>query len=123
MDIIAGEIHLDYVDGEDDAELTRDFTCEIDGFTVRVPKGFVWDGASLPRGSYAIFGTPFDKRHRRASCLHDAIYRGVVWGIDRAEADAIYRNMLRMDGMGIFKAYVEWSAIRLFGGRYYKQGD
>lgn len=122
MEIYAGTIHADYCEGSDECTLTAPFRVSVDGTVITIPAGFVWDGASLPRAAYATFGTPFDKVHRKPSCLHDAIYRGAVAGFSRAEADAIYRDFLVECGLGRVKAWIEWAAVRLFGGKNYRKG-
>lgn len=82
-----------------------------------VPKGFVSDGASVPRWLWALLGHPLDRHHRRAGVAHD-------WGYEiakkpRNQLDAEYRENLSVDGLGIFCRWLEYFFVRLCGGKYY----
>lgn len=101
-------------------ELTEDFRISVDGVDYVIPRGYRWDGASVPRPFWASFGHPFDQRHLVAGLFHDAAYDGVFGPIERKDADAMYRTLLRAHGVNIVQAYVEWAAVRACGGLHYK---
>jgi hypothetical protein len=64
-----------------------------------------------------------------ACWVHDWHYSGAVPAMTRALADAIFRrnmySILRAQGCGVVRSYrislKYWAAVRLFGGRAYKE--
>lgn len=40
-------------------------------YVVRIPAGFTFDGATIPKVFWLIIGTPFDPRFQLAACIHD----------------------------------------------------
>ena len=78
-----------------------------------VPVDYDWDGASLPRIFWRILGTPFDPRTMRASCVHDYLY----WTqpCTRAEADAVLRAIMILDGCSHLRANLYWLGVRIGG--------
>lgn len=92
---------------------TPNLTTRLDseGILMVVP-GYLWDGSSGPTIDGAADPVP--------SLVHDALYEAMRarrlhtrW---RAQADALYRDMLRERGMGVPRAWMRWAALRLFGG-------
>lgn len=122
---------LEYNKAKGDAEsfagrpfyvLTKAFAYQNDmvkkGFTVKCPKGFVTDFASIPE--WFIFLDPKDSRWQRASAIHDQACRSAREGIlSMKEADDyLYYAMLEC-GANKFEAYTFWYWVRakhlLFG--------
>lgn len=104
-------------------KLTDDFKIDIDGVVERIPSGFVWDGASIPRVFWFKYGHPFDDQHEIPGLVHDAIYSGLFGkAYSRKEADEIYRALLRMQGVGWWQATKEYYAVRWFGESHYEPG-
>lgn len=119
MDISWSKI-LSVGDGGGRRRLVADVVVWIDGDTYRIPKDFVWDGASIPMMLWPVYGTPFDSRHLAGGLIHDAIYGGTIGEVfTRKEADQIYRQIIRACGVGWWQATKEYFAIRLFGGSHY----
>lgn len=82
----------------------------IDG-TLMINKGYAWDGCSGP--------TWDDKTNMRAGLVHDCISQlmrekklDCGW---RETADSDFRRICLEDGMGAFRAWYYWKAVRLFG--------
>lgn len=53
-----------------------EFWCELDGvrYTVHVPAGTVFNGASIPRPIQLVFGwDPFDPKWLKAAIVHDSL--------------------------------------------------
>lgn len=114
-------------------ELENDWSVFYEGNVYHIPAGFKTDGASVPRFLWRVCGTPLEVPRVYAALVHDWLYSGGVPNaarlhdalysggpvVTRAEADAIYRDMLIALGESRFKAYVEWSAIRLCGGSHW----
>ena len=61
---------------------------------VTIPRGYVFDGASVPRMFWFVLGTPFDPVTMPFSAPHDRIYQ--THERSRAVADALLREGLRL---------------------------
>ena len=114
--------------GETDAVLMEDWHVDVRGFSFVVPKGSMTDGASIPRFLWRVCGHPLQAPRVYAAMLHDWLYAGVDNGgegganpgdITRREADRCYYSLRRHFGVSRWKAYVEYVALRLFGGSHY----
>lgn len=85
----------------------------LDGVLV-VKKEYAWDGASGP----AIDTKSFI----RSSLVHDALYQLISLGLlnkkYRKAADKLLYKICREDGMGKFRAWYVYSAVRWFGGSH-----
>lgn len=83
-------------------------------YHVYVPRGFVSDGASVPRFLWALI--PPDGLHRAAALAHDWLYATHgAQRFTRAEADAFFRLLLVAAGVSRAKAALMWLAVRAFG--------
>jgi len=91
---------------------------------ITVPKGFVWDGASIPRGFQTISGIRKDRWIRAAALIHDFLYRTngqftfrmIRRTLTRKQADTIFYTMMREAGMPWRKAIIAYWTVRGFGG-------
>lgn len=99
-----------------------DFTVILpDGRTITVPKGFMYDKASVPR--IVWWWLPRDDRHILiAALVHDYLYDTQKiegeW-IYRKEADQIFYDLLIQSGMRWSKAKAAYTAVRVGGWRWY----
>ena len=82
-------------------------------FHVAVRKGFSFDGASIPRFLWRLCGHPLEVPRVAAALAHDWLYAAHV--CDRETADAIYRAVCELVGMGSIRRDVEYYALRLCG--------
>jgi hypothetical protein len=90
--------------------------------------GFKWDGCSIPRWLWSV-APPFSLSEL-AGLLHDFIYRyggrlpegNVVpyRTIDRATADRIFLETMRLDSVPKLRRYAAFHAVRQFGGRAWR---
>lgn len=102
--------------GDEDATLMEDWLVEVDGWRFAVPAGIWTDGASIPRVLWSVCGHPLQAPRVYAALVHDWLYGGFGPSVmTRREADAIYRDLLVLFGWGRVRAWIEWTAIRLFG--------
>ena len=85
---------------------------------VVVPKGFISDAASIPRLLWPLF--PPDGPWLRASVIHDYLY-----SIDcpRWMSDAIFRNVMRADGVPLWKRWPIFYAVRIFGWMFRRKPE
>jgi len=88
---------------------------------VTVPRGFVTDFASIPRGLWNLW-PPAAGKHAKASVVHDVLYkRGFVEvgqsrrTIERDEADAIFKEAMEVSGVGWFSRHALWLGVRAGG--------
>ena len=101
--------------------LLEDFSVEWKGKTLVIPKGFKSDGASVPRFFWRSVFPPGDTRALRAAFAHDYIYRNHPWKWSKADADNMFYDLLRAEGIPYFKAQKAYWGVRLFGGNAWKQ--
>ena len=100
-------------------ELVGDYVYQIEEYSIRVPKGFVTDYASIPRIFRAII-LPYGK-HSGASVVHDYLYsKDCDLDIERKKADKIFLEILKEEGVNPILARLMYIAVRVFGKIRYK---
>lgn len=87
------------------------------GDVVLVPAGFITDWASVPRAFTWLI--PQSGAWDPAAVQHDFLCGQVSHGgpISRADADGMFRTMLRELDVPVPQRYLMWSAVRI-GGRF-----
>jgi hypothetical protein len=98
----------------------RDVGFQVDGSTITVPASFQCDGANIPRPLWNLVGSPFQPEFMPAAVLHDWLYH--THATDRALADRAFLSMLRQWEVGVVRAWLVYSAVRLFGFSYWRNG-
>ena len=89
---------------------------EWKGRSFVIPAGFESDGASVPRFFWRIVCPPTDPKAVRAGVAHDWIYRKQPDGWTREEADKMFYDLLKEDGMMRCQARLAYLGVRLGGG-------
>ena len=84
-------------------------------------KGFDFDGASIPKWLWSIIGSPFTGNYVRAALFHDGLYACCT--LDRKLSDEIFLDLMKEDGVGYFKRYSMYLAVRAFGSRAYNSNQ
>lgn len=120
--IYSGTVHPMPI-GQNRRRLLKAYRVEINGVNYRIPEGFEWDGASVPRLFWSSFGYPFDDIHMEPGLWHDAAYSGLFPGMTRDMADDIYYAWIRGLGQSFIKAKLEYRAIRWFGESHWTPGE
>ena len=92
-----------------------------DGRTLTVKAGFDFDGVSVPRAFWSSTYHPFHHRTIAAGLGHDALYASEL--LPRAEADAIFRDLLADWGVSWYTRNKMWIAVRVAGGGVWAQHD
>lgn len=129
MSSFTDALDVEFIDGHN-WRVTQEFTyavgTEDSKCFIRVPKGFVTDFASVPRGLWNLF--PPTGSYGMAAVVHDYLYRGgyitdvSTPGIEkhitptRAQADGILREAMGVSKVGAFTRWTVWAAVRV-GGR------
>ena len=82
---------------------------------VAVPEGYVTDFASIP-GFAQWMISPFGK-HSEAAVVHDWLYTLGTPGDEKGRrlADRTFRRALHLVGVGFFRRYIMYAAVRLGG--------
>lgn len=101
--------------------LTTEYHVTINGETVVIPRGFLFDGASIPKWVPKwIIGSPFDPEFMLAALVHDWLYWSRQWPQEKAD-DAL-RGLLLASGVGSLRSGAMHRAVRSFGASRYKEG-
>lgn len=121
------DLWLEYIDGGA-WKLVRPFGyCANDATEIRVPAGFVTDFASIPRVFWNLF--PPTGRYGKAAVIHDWLYSHRVVDdmitpallqhgsrcVDRAEADRMFREAMRVLGVSAPTVWTLYTGVRLGG--------
>ena len=101
--------------------LTQPFIFSVDDEVFVVPRGFVTDGASVPRVMYPIC-SPVSGPFGQGAIAHDFLYSVDGPDIGRLRADLVLYNMGRLRGAWISEAQLVKSGVNLFGWMSYKKG-
>ncbi|MGQ0742558.1 MAG: DUF1353 domain-containing protein [Alphaproteobacteria bacterium] len=106
---------------EEAYEVVADLQTKVGGATVRVPKFFQFDGASIPAPAWQLIGTPFHPRLMTASVFHDWTYH--THQIKKKDADDLFYSLLLKDGVGKTRAWLMYEAVSTFGDSYWSNDD
>lgn len=85
------------------------------GKAFTVPYGFQSDGASVPRLFWRLVFPSSDTKALRAAFAHDYIYRTHPDGWTKAEADSMFYDLLREDGVQFWRAGLAYIGVRIGG--------
>ena len=98
---------------EDVFILLEDVTVEVLGYSIRVKKGFDFDGASIPQSLWSVYGNPLSGKFRIAALVHDALYASEYF--PRELADAIFLDLMKQHEVGYIKRQTMYYAVRSAG--------
>lgn len=101
--------------------LLEDLVVVWNGRVLVVPVGFKSDGASVPRFFWRIVFPPGDSRALRATFAHDYIYHTHPENWTKAEADKLFYDLLREDGVHWLSARTAYYGVKLFGKGAWKK--
>jgi len=100
-------------------KLLEDLTFSFHGMEVTVPKGYLTDGASIPRFAWYFVGSPFEPRHMLGAIIHDWLYSQRI--ADQKVADAVFLQILKEQGKRPVPALVMWLTLRIFGWMWWRK--
>jgi len=89
---------------------------------IRVPIGFICDGASIPRLLWSVVGHPMDE-YAQAAFLHDFICKCMRDTYNRLEGEEIMYEAMGVLGVSLWKRWVIYKALRLFGWYMYNKKE
>lgn len=76
------------------------------------PKGMITDGASIPKWLRPVIGDPFKGKTLEAAVIHDAYC--VTKLRSQKDTHRIFRELCRDNGVSYLRAWIMWSAIRIY---------
>lgn len=84
------------------------------GYSVLISKGFICDGASVPKRFWDSIGSPYASRYLLAGILHDALYQAEL--LDRVLCDTIFAEFMTDLGVVWWRMKLMHTAVRMGGG-------
>lgn len=103
------------------AEVVEDFEYHVgsedSNEVIKVPKGFVTDGASIPKIFWSIIGGPWGK-YGYAAVVHDYLYHIKIY--TRKKSDKIFLEAMGVLGVSKWKRITMYWAVRLFAWHPWK---
>lgn len=108
-------------DDKDDGQWIVDeplvYESDVARALVTVPAGFQTDLASVPRLPIVYWLT--GATSNAAAVVHDYLYSTRL--VPREVADAVLREASAVTGVPAWRRGMMWAAVRLFGGRYWRE--
>ena len=103
--------------------ILEDFTYNICGYDILVPKGFKTDLASTPK--YLWFSFPPSGRYTDAAIVHDYLYSAncIYKEINRAIADKIFLELMKSLGVPKWKRVLLYRGVRMFGWMFFRKKE
>ena len=84
-----------------------------------IPKGFVTDFATIPKLLQWLF--PSGGEYKWECVLHDVFYDVTSVDITREEADNVFKGAMEASGIGWWKVWCLYNAVRVFGEGYFSE--
>jgi hypothetical protein len=78
-----------------------------------IERGFITDGASIPRFAWSLVGAPFDPEYVAAAVTHDALYAAQL--TTRAKADDLFLDIMDFEGIGWIRRNLFYGVVRAAG--------
>ena len=101
--------------------LSKDKTVESLGYSITVKKGFDFDGASIPKWLWSIYGSPLNGNYVVASLIHDGLYASQI--VSKSLSDKIFLDVMKQSNVGYIKRTSMYLAVKMFGGKDWKEAN
>lgn len=102
------------------AILLDDYVYSINGYDIKIFRGFITDGASVPKSLQWLYN-PFG-RYIKAAVVHDFLYSCYNnTGINRTLADKIFRYIMQETGVDNRTVRRFYAVVRAFGETSWKK--
>lgn len=102
-------------------EITEDYVFHYKSNNYWIPKGFRFDGASIPRAFWSIIGSPFHPDYIEAALVHDWCF--ATWCLNFKETNAVFKRNLKNAGVGYIRRILMWSAVNTVGYYFYRKKE
>ena len=106
---------------EDVFILLEDVTVEVLGYRIKVKKGFDFDGASIPKALWSVYGNPLSGNFRIAALVHDGLYASQK--VSKGISDKIFLDIMKQSNVGYIKRTSMYLAVKIFGGKDWKKAN
>ena len=106
---------------EDVLILLEDVEVEALGYKITVKKGFDFDGASIPKWLWSIYGSPLNGNYVVASLIHDGLYASQK--VSKSVSDKIFLDVMKQSNVGYIKRTSMYLAVKMFGGKDWKEAS
>ena len=105
-------------------QLVKDFffTSKDLEIHVRIPAGYIYDGASIPLVATLTTGSNFDPEYMGPALVHDYLYQHKedrTRKVSRKEADLLFLECLKLNGVGWYTRKKMYWGVRAGGGFHY----
>ena len=101
--------------------LSKDKTVESLGYSITVKKGFDFDGASIPKWLWSIYGSPLNGNYVVASLIHDGLYASQK--VSKKVSDKIFLDIMKQSNVGYVKRTSMYLAVKLLGGKAWDKAN
>ena len=101
--------------------LFEDVVVESLGYNITVKKGFDFDGASIPKWLWSIYGSPLNGNYVVASLIHDGLYASQK--VSKRVSDKIFLDVMKQSNVGYIKRTSMYLAVKMFGGKDWKEAS
>lgn len=126
-----------------DGEYSYFWEAEGNKWRINVVRGFMYDGASVPRFIWTLLGILPDGVHRSAALIHDWLYRyqglppfgsfqkwneeyrfweSIDYPWTREQCDKMFSNILGFFSVSTFRRKAMYKAVRVFGFGPWRNG-
>lgn len=115
--VFAGDLVLKALPDGRNMEVLSTFSyTDSQGHTLTADKGFVSDGASIPRAAWSIIGGPWDGPYRNAAVIHDVgcVSHKYTW----QDTDRIFLEAMLDSGVARVQALTMYYAVLVGGPRW-----
>ena len=102
------------------AVLLQDYIYSVNGYDIKVFRGFITDGASVPKSLQWLYN-PYGK-YINAAVIHDYLYSTYNnTGINRTLADKIFNFVMKETNVDVRTRRKFYAAVRAFGETSWKK--
>lgn len=107
--------------GDQMFRLLDDLEYENKDFIFTIKKGFVFDGASIPRVLWSSVGCPFGGLYTKPACLHDVLYATHLFS--KEQSDLIFLEAMKSCDVEERLRETIYSGVNLFGSKAYEEKE
>lgn len=84
-------------------------------YQFEIPKGYCFDGASIPRFFWRIIGAPTDNEFLVAALVHDVLCENHQYVMnDREFSTLVFDSLLKVSEVGKFKRFLMRTSVNVF---------
>jgi len=103
-------------------EVPQDFEYHVgkegSGEIIKIPKGFITDGASIPKFAWSIIGGPLGD-YAAAAVVHDWLYYKKIY--TRKKSDQIFLEAMTVLDVAWWKRNLMYRLVRMFSWLFWKK--